>query len=325
MHSKLTSEQEASLPLYRDKWIKIGLDTSPIDRPRAIEAVKLAYVLAEQPIPKYFLFADGPREAMLFLSVAPHVTLTEDDFERLSNKDIMALTDEIRKFVNQHNIKEEKPKLIWPATYGQHAAGYLSFYDFFDDAFGLAKKSKGLREIGKECGWVWMYANLAIITSKPIRVTLNTRGQLHNERMPAVEYADGTKVYAFNGVVLPEKWILQRDTIDPKEILSCTDTDKRAAGIALFGYSRLKSALNYRIIEGDPNTDIGALVEISIPGLPRKGRFLEAICPRNGPVFLGVPDKNPWDNNRPILDAVGAQAFLARLPRSAYEHPAIRT
>lgn len=325
MHTKLTADQEAALPLYRDKWIDIGLDTSPINHTRAIDAVKLAYRLADQPEPKHFLFADGPLEAMRFLSVAPYVTLTKDDFDRLTAAGVMALTDEIRKCVKANFAKVEKPKLEWPATYGQHGAGYLSFYDFFADHFGLAEQSKGLREIGKECGWVWMFAELVIIASKPIRVTTNARGQLHNEKKAAIEYADGTRVYAFNGVVLPEKWVVERDTIDPTEIISCTDTDKRAAGIALFGYGRLKNALNYKILEGDPTTDIGALVEISIPGLPRKGRFLEAICPRNGPVFLGVPDNNPWDNNQPIRDAVGAQAFLARLPRKAYEHPAIRT
>lgn len=324
--NSLTAEQEASIPLYRDKWIDIGLDTSPINPQRAIEAVKLAYRLAEQPEPRYFIFADGPMEAMLFLSAASTVTLTQADFDRLANsEDVMSLTREIRKFAKDYKQQGKPVQTVWPGTYGQHGAGYLSFYDFFADHFGLAEKSLGLREVGKECGWVWMYADLVIIARKPIRVTLNSQGNLHNERMAAVEYLDGTKVYAFNGVAIPERWVLERDSIDPTEILSCPDTDKRAAGIALFGYHRLKSALNYRIIQGDPSTDIGALVEISIPGLPRKGRFLEAICPRNGPVFLGVPDKNPWDDNRPIQDAVGAQAFLARLPRSAYEHPAIRT
>jgi len=118
---------------------------------------------------------------------------------------------------------------------------------------------------------------------------------------------------------------LERETIDPAEILAEVDIDKRAAGIALYGYSRMKHSLNYNIIQGDPTTDIGALIEITIPGLNKNGRFLEAICPRNGPVFLGIPDNNPWDDNKPITNAVAAQAFLARLPESAYQHPPIRT
>ena len=326
MIDKLTEEQERSLAFYRDEWIHHGLDTSPLDEDRAIDAVKLAYRLAEQQEPVYFLFADGPIEAMQFLAVADKVKLSKDDFDRLAAESNMALTHEIRKTVAQNRkLLEKKSYLCYPSSYGQHNAGWLGFYQFFADHFGLAEKSEGLREIGKTCGWVWMYENLVVISRKPIRVTMDGQGRLHNEKVAAIEYADGTKVYAFNGVAIPEEWVLQRDTIDPSVIMSCPDTDKRAAGIALFGYHRLKNALDYKIIDGDPTTDIGALVEISIPGLRNKGRFLEAICPRNGAVFLGVPSNNPWDNNAPIVDPVGAQAFLARLPRSAYEHPPIRT
>jgi hypothetical protein len=323
MYDKLTPEQEASIPEYRDRWLKYGLDTSPVNEELAIEAIKLAYRLAGENEPDYFLFADGPLEAMRFLSAAPEVKLTEDDFNRLTAESTLSLTNEIRRITNELRI--DKPEIVWPSSHGQHDTGWLGFYEFFDDHFGLAEKSRGLREIGKQCGAVWMYGRIAIISRKPIRVTMDNLGRLHNEKVAAVEYADGTKVYAFNGVALPEKWVLEKDTINPKEIISCQDADKRAAGIALYGYQRLKNALDYKILEGDPNTDIDALVEIAIPGLRNRGRFLEAICPRNGPVFLGVPQTNPWDDNKPITDAVGAQAFLARLPRSAYEHPAIRT
>ena len=326
MIKELTQEQEDSLSRYRDEWIEIGLDTSPLDEQKSIEAVKLAYRLADQKEPRYFLFANGPVEAMQMLAIAEKVDLTKEDFDQLAAESTMALTNKIREYVTSNqDFFDGKTYLNYPSSYGQHNAGWLGFYQFFADHFGLAEKSAGLREIGRTCGWVWMYENLVVIARKPIRVTLDGQGRLHNEKVAAIEYADGTKVYAVNGVAIPEEWVLQRDTIDPSVILSCPDTDKRAAGIALFGYHRMKKALDYKIIEGDPETDIGALVEIKIPGLRRPGRFLEAICPRNGPVFLGVPETNPWDNGSPIVDAVGAQAFLARLPRSAYEHPPIRT
>lgn len=324
MIEHLTQEQENSLPKYRDQWIDHGLDSSEIDEAAAIAAVNLTYAKGGMEGPKYFLFVDGPTEAMQFLSAARKVTLTEDDFDRLSKESTYALTEAIRSFVEP--LENEKPSIHWPHIYGQHESAWLGIHQFFADHFGFSEQSEGLRQICKECGWVWVYADLAIISRKPVRrPTFNAQGQLHNEKQAAIEYADGTKVYAFNGVNIPEKWVLERETMDPEEILKCPDTDKRAAGIALFGYDRLKHKLDYTIVEGDPTTDIGALVEISIPGLPERGRFLEAICPRNGPVFLGVPKTNPWDDNKPITDAVGAQAFLGRLPRSAYEHPPIRT
>jgi hypothetical protein len=318
----LTAEQIALLPVFRDKWLKIGLDTARLDFQKTIDAVNLAYEKAGISPPRFFMFPDGPTEAMKFISVASKCNLTEQDFIKLSDKSPISLTEAIRAVVSVAEIG--RIETVWPGFYGQHEAGWLGFQEFFAENFGLSELSQGLRDLAKNSGWVWMYGDLAIVSQKPIRVTL-LNGRLHDEKRAAVEYADGTRVYAFNGVVLPEKWVIERDTMDPSEIFECSDTDVRAAGIALYGYSRVKHKLNYRVVEGDPETDIGALVEISIPGLRAPGRFLEAICPRNGPVWLGVPKVNPWDGNKPIKTAVGAQAFLARLPESAYQHPPIRT
>jgi len=323
---KLTQAQIDSMPSFRDKWIGIGRDTGKLDLDVAIAATRLAYESADVTPPRFFMFPKGPTEAMKFLSIASKIKLTEADFVRLANESVTALTDTIRAaLVAEEQTGSVKFEKKWPGFYGQHEAGWLSFYDFFAEHFDISEGSNGLRELAKNSGWVWMFGDLAIICEKPFRVTVNASGDAHNEKMAAIEYNDGTKVYSFNGVSLPEKWVLERDTMDPSEILAETDVDKRAAGIALYGYSRLKHSLSYNIIQGDPETDIGALIEISIPGLTKKGRFLEAMCPRNGPVFLGVPATNPWDDNKPITNAVAAQAFLARLPESAYQHPPIRT
>lgn len=40
---KLTPEQEALIPVYRDKWRAIALSTERIDREKAAEAVEKAY------------------------------------------------------------------------------------------------------------------------------------------------------------------------------------------------------------------------------------------------------------------------------------------
>ena len=41
---KLTPEQEALIPVYRQKWRAIALSTERIDREKAAEVVKAAYV-----------------------------------------------------------------------------------------------------------------------------------------------------------------------------------------------------------------------------------------------------------------------------------------
>jgi hypothetical protein len=40
---KLTPEQEALIPVYRQKWRAIALSTEPIDHQKAAEALKVVY------------------------------------------------------------------------------------------------------------------------------------------------------------------------------------------------------------------------------------------------------------------------------------------
>ncbi|MEH1856315.1 MAG: DUF6745 domain-containing protein [Nostoc sp.] len=59
---KLTPEQEALIPVYREKWRAIALSTERIDREKAAEAVKAAYVAIDYEQPEIF-FQDSPYAA----------------------------------------------------------------------------------------------------------------------------------------------------------------------------------------------------------------------------------------------------------------------
>jgi len=56
---KVTPEQEALIPVYREKWRAIALSTEPIDRQKAAEAVTAAYALLGKK-PPLILFCDSP-------------------------------------------------------------------------------------------------------------------------------------------------------------------------------------------------------------------------------------------------------------------------
>ncbi len=61
--TKLTPEQEALIPVYREKWKKIALSTERIDRNKAAEAVELLYYLICKEKPK-ISFYESPYEAL---------------------------------------------------------------------------------------------------------------------------------------------------------------------------------------------------------------------------------------------------------------------
>ena len=56
---RLTSEQEALIPIYRDKWRQMALSTERVDRALATEAIKAVYAAIAQPAPE-ILFCESP-------------------------------------------------------------------------------------------------------------------------------------------------------------------------------------------------------------------------------------------------------------------------
>lgn len=65
---KLTPEQEALLPVFRDKWLKTGLSTEPADRPRAEAAITEMYKILNRPKP-LFIWAASPMTANLLINI----------------------------------------------------------------------------------------------------------------------------------------------------------------------------------------------------------------------------------------------------------------
>ncbi len=59
---KLTPEQAALIPVYREKWRALALSTGPINRSQAAETIKAAYGVIGKKAPEIF-FCDRPYEA----------------------------------------------------------------------------------------------------------------------------------------------------------------------------------------------------------------------------------------------------------------------
>ena len=66
----LTPEQTALIPMIRDAWIKIALDTSPTDKQRAEEAIALVYESAGWKPPEQILWFDNPLDAITWIASA---------------------------------------------------------------------------------------------------------------------------------------------------------------------------------------------------------------------------------------------------------------
>lgn len=112
MIKKLTPEQEDLIRVYEDKWWEIMYSTEPIDREKAAEAVKEAYLAVDEKEPEV-IFCDSPYEAANLLMSCDSLTQLYEKFG-----------------VNLYELFEDK---IYEEAY-ENIKEQLSdrlFYDFF--------------------------------------------------------------------------------------------------------------------------------------------------------------------------------------------------
>jgi hypothetical protein len=84
----LTPEQEALIPVYRDKWVPIVSSTASLDRDREIAAINTAYRLSNYPAPE-ILFYDSPFDAIRSIArpnERPHDYLGRSLNSKFSNR-----------------------------------------------------------------------------------------------------------------------------------------------------------------------------------------------------------------------------------------------
>ena len=173
-------------------------------------------------------------------------------------------------------------------------------------------------------GFRMLHEKFCVVSDFPEVIKLDENNQAHCENGPSHKWRDGCALYHWHGVRVPSHWIESPETTDPNEVLRTENVEQRAAGCAILGWPRMAEKLERKVIDGDPNTDIGALIELKLDGLPEAGRFLQAVCPRNGVICEGVPRVSDIDD-LPIETVAAAQAWRDCIPSSEYEHSTNRT
>lgn len=175
---KLTPEQEAKIPHYVEKYRKIGLDTSPVDKAKAEDAVAKSYDYMKYGRPK-FIWADSPiKGAQIAACLANNLDHTKDK-------------------PTQEMVREQANK----ASFGSFEAYWVSLYDFIASELPVQHDNliDIVKEIVVECGVYWTFQDYCVMTLKPVAIHMKDN-KLHNPDGLALEYPDGTGIFALEGV-----------------------------------------------------------------------------------------------------------------------------
>jgi hypothetical protein len=158
MITSLNEKQQGLLETYKKKWLDIGLSTKPIDFDKAKTSVTAAYTSVGLEAPN-IIYAASPAAAYKIL-------------------------------IEEYKIN--KSEITNSILYGNNEAPWLSFYNYFQEVVGLdcCDKLNTIFEIADNCGWVFVFDELAVICDRPVSILFDDNKLLHS-----VEYKDGFSIH----------------------------------------------------------------------------------------------------------------------------------
>jgi hypothetical protein len=296
----LSPAQLAMTPQVRDEWLKIGLDTAPVNRSKVREILGRLYAVANKPAPKHIIHLASPLQISfaiaklriegepIRLQVSDPVSgeVREQIFRRPASRvneqavglvgdqtrfksTIAALTPDlqvighVREQVREKVRNESVGLRAWPFQddFGQFDVS-LAWFDFVGRLGIDVSKLAPSFDLAKACGVAVLFWDWAFISAKPECIHRDERGRLHCESGAAVRYPDGFSVFAIHGVRVPEKVVVSPKSITIPEIESERNAEVRRLMIERYGPERYLMDSGAEEIHRD---DFGILYRKEIP------------------------------------------------------------
>ncbi|MDB9511632.1 hypothetical protein PN499_10600 [Kamptonema animale CS-326] len=313
MIDKLTLEQEALMVIYREKWKAIARSTEPIDRDKAADTVKAIYAALGQQEPKITFF-DSPYAALKSISLLDSLPSFQGDSMDMALRKILDSyrrhlkgklfgkvwiffqTGFLREISDKLSSQIAEEKITIPQISGlitlQQNRDLSSRIDYFLSGLSIYCQENQYKwelylSLAANCGWIYGFEEICYVCDRPRIMSLDSEEQLHAEGVPAVQFADGFSVYAYHGVILPEKY----GKVHPQQwrsewLLSEDNGQLRRALIEGIGYERicqesaaveLDSWQEYTLLKIDIYENFGYRIPLSWPIY-----LLKRTCPSTG-------------------------------------------
>ena len=288
---KLTPEQEAQMAPWAQKWIEIGLSTERVDYEAAGEALARCYKFAGLESPKIIPVPSplvaclaGPVAAQM-LAKGPGAAIDEEEMQQV--------------------IKD----LWWRYLGGSLWATWPAYESFYREVCGLvlpgdlSQRGEAYADLAKSACWVWPHKDFAMVSDRPLWIDRDAEGRLHSDTRQAIEWSDGWGVAAWHGTQVPREWIEQKDSLDPKKLITHENVEQRRAAMEIIGWDKVLTALGAKVVDKNPNPEIGTLLRCDLPDAPGS-QFLKVRCGTGRTFALPVPDNvctaleaNAWTYN----------------------------
>ena len=324
--TRLTSEQEAAIPGWVEKWIAEGLRTDEADWEKAEQGMRECYAHAHIPFPAHGLFhVQSPLATVCVIKTvseaageavdkavheAAHKIIYKAIYlpvNNVANKVVnraiyravywpvyeavrMAVYDPVYKAVD----KAVDADLMWQPWYaGQFWLAWQAYEKFFQDICGLKlsldNQAASYEMTQKNCSYWLLCKDFILIYNRPAHIGRNTLGQLHATDRMAIEYRDGWGLWMLNGIEVSKNLVMTpAHDLDPTLIMTEKNAEIRREIVRKIGIERLLTKLKAKVL--DKRGDYELLQLPKIEGMAIVPTYLKMRNPSLGVWHVeGVP------------------------------------
>ena len=281
MITELTKEQEAQIPIYADRYMKIGLTTGSLPPAEAAEIVLEVYEkVLKKPAPP-IVFTESPAAAwsVVLTYCRPEIKkLVKDELsskiaETITNAlqvgskidpTVMAhLQEQVTEDVTT-NVAKRVP-FVWPYVDGHWTAGYFAFYDFIREVLKVEGYPPEWDVYRKTLNLGLMYPleGLCVVSGRPTEIHMR-EGRLHKDGGMALKYADDWGLYVLNGVsVSKEIAETPAEKLSTDLFVTERNAEVRREILRKIGVERLVQKLEAKVIDKEGDYE---LLEVDLKG-----------------------------------------------------------
>ena len=152
-----------------------------------------------------------------------------------------SVRDSVRASVRASKVID----FFYPFLLGEMDAEVIGFYDFFEKVlnidYGEVKENWEWWKSSTNFGLIFPLKNVCVISQKPTEFNL-VKNRLHADGKPALQYADGFKIWALNGVRVPQYLAeTPASNLDIEFFKKEPNADVKAEFIRKYGIERMVS------------------------------------------------------------------------------------
>ena len=261
---KLTPEQEAMFPVWRDKWIDIGLKTGETDWETFGVYMPICYQKAGLEFPKKVIRVSSPIVGAFASSIANKILKNKG--KSVHDAVHGAVHDAVHDAVHGavHDAKLEWHFWLGGQFWVGGWWGSPAYVSFFTDVCKLKlnvdiqERATAYRKVCESVNYIWCNSEFVMVCARPTKILRNAQGRLHSDTGKAIEYPDGWGLYFLNGVRFDEKLFKEVTSkkMPFKDILAIKDVDQRRQAMKYGSWSDFTESQNATKIDEFTKLDI---------------------------------------------------------------------